>query len=118
MSAEGPVRKPSSSGVDSVRASDPPDVDSLMSRLDGDEPEPPVSDPGDGNRPSAAELLGGRGRGRTKRTIRVPDDAVPAGTPPTSSRRSNPPPALPASLPQPIAEDLLQKASFIPLTPQ
>lgn len=115
MSAEGPVRKPSGSGIESVRTSDPPDVDSLMSRLDGDEAEGRASDPGDGNRPSAAELLSaGRTRGRTKRTIRVPDDAVPAGTPPTSSRRSNPPP----SMPSPIAEDLLQRTSFIPLTPQ
>jgi hypothetical protein len=79
MSAEGPVRKPSS---------DPPDVDSLMSRLDGEGSESGdrASDPGGERRPSAAELLGGRGR-RTKRTIRVPDDAVPAGTPPAATAR-------------------------------
>ncbi len=145
MSAEGPVRKPSS---------EPPDVDSLMSRLDGQaESEPDrTSDPGGERRPSAAELLGGRGR-RTKRTIRVPDDAVPAGTPPPAPvRRSVPPPAatsisgpessgpvttaatpnakaasIPAPAPVPAhaeaaARELLQKESLFPevvrITPQ
>jgi len=114
MSAEGPVRKPSS---------EPPDVDSLMSRLDGDESGDRTSEPGDERRPSAAELLGGRGR-RTKRTIRVPDDAVPAGTPPAAAaRRSTPPPE---HAPQPIApalaQDLLQRPSLFDnsgrITPQ
>jgi SAM-dependent methyltransferase len=120
MSAEGPVRKPSGSvesvrPTESVRASDPPDVDSLMSRLDGEERDDSADrspDSESSGRPSAAELLGGgRTRGRTKRTIRVPDDAVPAGTPPTAAlKRSNPPPPMPA----PVAEDLLQRPSFIP----
>jgi len=118
MSAEGPVRKPSS---------DPPDVDSLMSRLDGEGSESGDrgSDPGGERRPSAAELLGGRGR-RTKRTIRVPDDAVPSSTPPASAhgqRRSNPPPA-PVSQPiaPALAQDLLQRPSLFDsdgrITPQ
>ena len=69
---------------------EPPDVDSLMSRLD----EAATERAADADkRPSAAELLGGRGK-RTRRTIRVPDDAVPAATPPpTQVRRSTPPPA-------------------------
>lgn len=127
MSAEGPVRKPSGSvesarGAESTRSSDPPDVDSLMSRLDGDETSDRQSDPESTARPSAAELLGGARARRTKRTIRVPDDAVPAGTPPPnaprgldappSARRSNPPPPPPAAAA--IAEDLLQRPSFIP----
>ena len=83
---------------------EPPDVDSLMSRLDEPSTAPKAegasgdraSDPG---RPSAAELLGGRGR-RTRRTatLRVPDDAIPAATPPPSAvRRSQPPPPAPPS---------------------
>ncbi len=117
------MRKPSGSvesahGAESARSADPPDVDSLMSRLDGEETSDRTSDPDSTGRPSAAELLGGRAR-RTKRTIRVPDDAVPAGTPPPSgrgldappsARRSNPPPPVPAV----VAEDLLQRPSFIP----
>jgi len=117
MSAEGPVRKPSS---------EPPDVDSLMSRLDGEGSESGdrISDPGGERRPSAAELLGGRRR--SKRTIRVPDDAVPAGTPTAAARgRSNPPPA-PHPSERPIApalaQDLLQRPNLFDesgrITPQ
>ena len=136
MSAEGPVRKPSNS--------EPPDVDSLMSRLDGDESGDRISDPGGERRPSAAELLGGRGR-RTKRTIRVPDDAVPGAAPPSMPvRRSNPPPPLgstgapsaptapmpaapmpaaativqpvepPRDLPKEAAPELIARPSFVP----
>lgn len=108
MSAEGPVRKPSNS--------EPPDVDSLMSRLDGETTGEGdrVSDPGgDNKRPSAAELLGGRGR-RTKRTIRVPDDAVPGAAPPsTPVRRSNPPPSMPPAAKEPLKE-LAKEAEAIP----
>lgn len=83
-----PVRKPTS---------EPPDVDSLMSRLDGERP----SDPGGGagpssvdgdGRPSAAELLGGRGR-RRRTALRVPDDAVPGSAPKAPRARSVPPPS-------------------------
>ncbi len=103
MSAEGPVRKPTS---------DPPDVDSLMSRLDGSADDDRTSDPGSERRPSAAELLGSardRAARRAKRGIRVPDDAIP-GAPPSSrqdgARRSAPPPPMsptsstPSSAPQ------------------
>ncbi|MBI2395491.1 MAG: methyltransferase domain-containing protein [Deltaproteobacteria bacterium] len=105
MSAERPARKPSS---------EPPDVDSLMSRLDGESDGERISDPGGERRPSAAELLGGRGK-RAKRTIRVPDDAVPAATPPsTPGRRSAPPmPAAPPVAPQ-VADQLLRSSSFLP----
>jgi SAM-dependent methyltransferase len=109
MSAEGPVRKPSS---------EPPDVDSLMSRLDGEGSESGdrISDPDVERRPSAAELLGGRGR-RTKRTIRVPDDAVPAATPSAAAqRRSTPPPAAAQPIAPAMAKDLLQKPSLFDAT--
>jgi hypothetical protein len=108
VSAEGPVRKPPHS-----LEGEPPDVDSLMSRLDGqaEGDGQRASDPGPASgRPSAAELLGGRGR-RTKRTIRVPDDAVPAGAPSRRTSASVPPPAVevkrpsappPAAEPQPV----------------
>jgi len=100
MSAEGPARKPTS---------EPPDVDSLMSRLDGEASEDRISEPGGERRPSAAELLGGRGR-RAKRAIRVPDDAVPAASPPSqpNPKRSVPPP------PPAAAEKMLSAPSFLP----
>ncbi len=101
MSAEGPARKPTS---------EPPDVDSLMSRLDGEAPaDDRTSDPGvERGRPSAAELLGGRGR-RSKRAIRVPDDAVPAASPPSAPMKRSAPPPPPA-----VAEKLLSAPSFLP----
>jgi SAM-dependent methyltransferase len=109
MSAEGPVRKPTS---------EPPDVDSLMSRLDGDgasdesSSEPP-SDPGvpasDRGRRSAPDLLSGRGR-RSKRSIRVPDDAVPAASPPAAPLKRSAPPAAPPA----VAESLLKAPSLFP----
>ena len=89
-----------------VAETSPPDVDSLMSRLDGSAPpsEQPMSS-SDPQRPSAAELLGGRKRSRRGSTLRVPDDATP---PPPPARRSVPPlaaspptGALPVSAPVP-----------------
>jgi SAM-dependent methyltransferase len=68
-----------------------------MSRLDGS--NAPKDDDGK-ERPSAAELLGGRGK-RRRIAIRVPDDATP---PPPPIKRSQPPPAMPASQPPPVAE--------------
>jgi SAM-dependent methyltransferase len=108
VSAEGPVRKPPQS-LSRGEEGEPPDVDSLMSRLDGqaEGDGQRASDPGPASgRPSAAELLGGRGR-RTKRTIRVPDDAVPAGAPSRRTSASVPPPAIEAkrpSAPPPAAD--------------
>jgi len=126
MSADRPARSGEMPAVDAAAkpVSEPPDVDSLMSRLDGQavaEAEP--SEPAlEARKPTAAELLGGRGR-RAKRTIRVPDDAVPAGTPPPAQvRRSTPPPAPAAALrpasvpppPQPKADVALAKTDEVP----
>ncbi|MGZ3476226.1 MAG: methyltransferase domain-containing protein, partial [Polyangiales bacterium] len=115
MSAEGPVRKPPH-----VLEGEPPDVDSLMSRLDGqaDGDGQRTSDPGPASgRPSAAELLGGRGR-RTKRTIRVPDDAVPAGAPSRRTTASVPPPPAPEpkrpSVPPPVIASEPQPVRIMP----
>lgn len=63
--------------------------DSLMSRLDGSEPSQEKEEAAK-ERPSAAELLGGRGKRRRAMAIRVPDDATP---PPPPVKRSQPPPA-------------------------
>ncbi|MBL8721802.1 MAG: methyltransferase domain-containing protein [Myxococcales bacterium] len=110
-----PVRKPTS---------EPPDVDSLMSRLDGERPSDPgdrASDPGEA-RPSAAELLGGRGR-RRRAAIRVPDDAVP-GSAPKAPRRSVPPashahsaPAAPPEGPKPTRASVPAPALTAAATP-
>ena len=92
-----PVRKPTS---------EPPDVDSLMSRLDAGEPASDPSLPADGTaKPSAAELLGGRGRRARRAGIRVPDDAVPVSAP--KPKRSVPP--------RPLADSIVLEPPVGPL---
>ncbi len=86
MSADRRARDEAAGGADvpTDDATAPPDVDSLMSRLDG----APVSDRGsDPGKPSAAALLGRGARRRRGSTLRVPDDATP---PPPPTRTTGP----------------------------
>jgi SAM-dependent methyltransferase len=103
MSADRPARSEELVPVGAeALAEGPPDVDSLMSRLDA----PSESSPSSASTDERPSIPGTPTRGRRRRgsTLRVPDDAVPAGTPPPAAvaRRSVPP-----SSPTPIAPDVV-----------
>lgn len=104
MSADRPARSEELAPVvaEALASDGPPDVDSLMSRLDAPA-ESSASTASSDDRPS---MPGSPARGRRRRgsTLRVPDDAVPAGTPPPASvaRRSVPP-----STPTPLAPEVV-----------
>jgi SAM-dependent methyltransferase len=114
------VEGPPSSGADDAA---PPDVDSLMSRLDGQPTSDRSGDRGsDPGRPSAAALLGRNASKRRRgNTIRVPDDQTP---PPPPVRGSKPPPrteqaAATAVMPEPptLPSFTMPKPAPAPSTP-